>query len=130
MPEGDALHPAANVAKMSAGTPLTDDDRLPWLKAIGARLAELTGAEWGMVASGCAAALTHATSACVAGGNPDLHIRIPNLSASEWHVADAQMPFAALRFGRPVRPASRGVCPHGASRAVDCSTVGQHRRRE
>lgn len=50
------------------------------MAAIGARLAELTRAEWGMVASGCAAALTHATAACVAGGNPDLHIRIPNLS--------------------------------------------------
>src|SRR5262249_56409660 len=30
--------------------------------------------------SGCAAALTHATAACVAGGNPDLHVRIPNLA--------------------------------------------------
>jgi uncharacterized pyridoxal phosphate-dependent enzyme len=50
------------------------------MAAIGARLAEVTKAEWGMVSSGCAAALTHATAACVAGGNPDLHIRIPNLS--------------------------------------------------
>ena len=48
-------------------------------EAVGARLAALTGAEWGMVSSGCAAGLTHATAACVAGGNPDLHIRIPNL---------------------------------------------------
>jgi L-seryl-tRNA(Ser) seleniumtransferase len=48
--------------------------------AIGARLATLTGAEWGLVTSGCAAALTHATAACVAGGNPDLHVRIPNLT--------------------------------------------------
>lgn len=32
--EGDALHPPANVAKMSAGTPLTDDDRWPWLHTI------------------------------------------------------------------------------------------------
>ncbi len=47
--------------------------------AIGARLAELTRAEWGLVTSGCAAALTHATSACVAGGNPDLHVRLPDL---------------------------------------------------
>ncbi|EHH69095.1 gluconokinase [Gluconobacter morbifer G707] len=30
--EGDALHPPANVAKMSAGHPLTDEDRAPWLK--------------------------------------------------------------------------------------------------
>jgi uncharacterized pyridoxal phosphate-dependent enzyme len=50
------------------------------MDAIGARLAELTNAEWGMVSSGCAAALTHATAACVAGGNPDLHVRIPNLN--------------------------------------------------
>ena len=28
--EGDALHPPANVAKMSAGTPLTDDDNYDW----------------------------------------------------------------------------------------------------
>ena len=32
--EGDALHPPANVAKMSAGTPLTDEDRWPWLAVI------------------------------------------------------------------------------------------------
>ena len=37
--EGDRLHPATNVAKMSAGNPLTDDDRWPWLKAIGESLA-------------------------------------------------------------------------------------------
>ena len=34
--EGDDLHPAANIAKMKAGHPLTDADRAPWLKAIGA----------------------------------------------------------------------------------------------
>jgi L-seryl-tRNA(Ser) seleniumtransferase len=50
------------------------------MAAIGARLAELTKADWGMVSSGCAAALTHATAACVAGGNPDLHVRMPNLT--------------------------------------------------
>ena len=32
--EGDAFHPAENVAKMSAGTPLTDADRWPWLERI------------------------------------------------------------------------------------------------
>jgi len=31
------------------------------------------------VTTGCSAALTHATLACVTGGNPDLHIRIPDL---------------------------------------------------
>lgn len=33
--EGDDFHPAANIAKMSAGTPLEDADRWPWLDAIG-----------------------------------------------------------------------------------------------
>ncbi len=32
--EGDELHPSANIAKMSAGIPLTDEDRWPWLQAI------------------------------------------------------------------------------------------------
>jgi gluconokinase len=32
--DGDDLHSAANVAKMRAGTPLTDDDRWPWLDAV------------------------------------------------------------------------------------------------
>jgi carbohydrate kinase (thermoresistant glucokinase family) len=32
--EGDSFHPPANVAKMHAGTPLTDEDRWPWLRAI------------------------------------------------------------------------------------------------
>lgn len=32
--EGDAFHPAANIAKMAAGTPLTDEDRWPWLGLI------------------------------------------------------------------------------------------------
>jgi carbohydrate kinase (thermoresistant glucokinase family) len=34
--EGDDLHPAANVAKMAAGEPLTDADRKPWLEAVAA----------------------------------------------------------------------------------------------
>jgi gluconokinase len=37
--DADAFHPPANIAKMSAGTPLTDEDRWPWLDAIGAHLA-------------------------------------------------------------------------------------------
>ena len=32
--EGDDFHPAANVAKMSAGEPLTDEDRAPWLQTL------------------------------------------------------------------------------------------------
>ncbi|MBL8210208.1 MAG: aminotransferase class V-fold PLP-dependent enzyme [Bryobacterales bacterium] len=48
-------------------------------EAVGRRLAELTGAEWGMVSSGCAAGLKHVAAACVAGGNPEKLLRIPDL---------------------------------------------------
>src|SRR5207244_7156749 len=51
--------------------------------AVGRRLAELTGAEWGMVCAGCAAGLKHVTAACVAGGNPEKLIRIPDLAGFE-----------------------------------------------
>ncbi|MEU4119678.1 gluconokinase [Kitasatospora sp. NPDC028055] len=40
--EADEFHPPANIAKMSAGTPLDDQDREPWLRAIGAWLKEHT----------------------------------------------------------------------------------------
>jgi gluconokinase len=38
--EGDDLHPAANVAKMSAGIPLTDEDRRPFLRAVADAIAQ------------------------------------------------------------------------------------------
>lgn len=38
--DGDDLHPPANVAKMAAGIPLDDDDRAPWLRAVGRTLAD------------------------------------------------------------------------------------------
>lgn len=38
--EADDFHSEANIAKMSAGTPLTDEDRRPWLEAIGGWLRE------------------------------------------------------------------------------------------
>lgn len=37
--EGDSFHPPENVAKMSAGIPLDDNDRAPWLKALAAEIA-------------------------------------------------------------------------------------------
>ncbi len=37
--DADTLHPPANVAKMAAGEPLSDDDRYPWLERVGGWLA-------------------------------------------------------------------------------------------
>ncbi len=45
---------------------------------VGERLAELTGAEWGYVASGCAAALTEIAAAAIAGADPELMARLPD----------------------------------------------------
>jgi gluconokinase len=52
--DADSFHPAANVAKMAAGHPLTDDDRAPWLRAIRAWLDErVTKGEPGIVSCSC-----------------------------------------------------------------------------
>jgi carbohydrate kinase (thermoresistant glucokinase family) len=42
--DADALHPAANIAKMRAGHPLSDADRRPWLAAVAARMDEYAAA--------------------------------------------------------------------------------------
>ena len=52
-------------------------------EGVGKRLAEITGAEWGLVAAGCAAGIKHITAACVTGGNPEKLIRIPDISDLE-----------------------------------------------
>jgi len=70
--------PEVRAAMDSASRHFVQMDELA--DAVGKRLAELTGAQWGMVTAGCAAALKMATAACVAGGNPEkLHL-IPALS--------------------------------------------------
>jgi uncharacterized pyridoxal phosphate-dependent enzyme len=75
---GSLMLPEVRAAMDAAARHYVHLDELA--ESIGARLATLTGAEWGLVTSGCSAALTHATAACIAGGNPDLHVRIPNLA--------------------------------------------------
>ncbi|HEU5059100.1 MAG TPA: gluconokinase [Kofleriaceae bacterium] len=49
--DADSFHPPANLAKMAAGQPLTDEDRAPWLAAIGAWLDERAAAGTGGVAT-------------------------------------------------------------------------------
>ena len=43
--EGDDLHPEANVEKMASGTPLTDEDRWPWLARVAERIREAVARE-------------------------------------------------------------------------------------
>jgi gluconokinase len=52
--DGDKYHPAGNVAKMSAGHPLTDEDRWPWLQAIAGEIERVCKAG-GHVVMACSA---------------------------------------------------------------------------
>ena len=49
--EGDAFHSPANVAKMSAGTPLTDEDRVDWLAALASEIRAAADKGEGLVLS-------------------------------------------------------------------------------
>ena len=49
------------------------------MAAVGARLAKITGAEWGIVTAGCAAAIAGATAACIAGTDPEKSQKMPYL---------------------------------------------------
>lgn len=75
---GSIERPAVREAMEAAAHNFVQYDELA--DGIGQRLADLTGAEWGMVSAGCAAGLKHITAACVTGGNPEKLIRIPDLS--------------------------------------------------
>jgi gluconokinase len=47
--EGDTYHSAENVERMSSGTPLTDDDRAGWLRALAARIQAAKDGDTGLV---------------------------------------------------------------------------------
>src|SRR5436190_18727841 len=65
---GSVERPEVRTAMEAASKDFVQYDELA--DGIGKRLAELTGAEWGMVSAGCAAGMKHVTAACVTGGNP------------------------------------------------------------
>jgi L-seryl-tRNA(Ser) seleniumtransferase len=69
--------PEVQAAQEFAAKHMVQLDEL--MDAVGTRLAAITGAEFGMVSSGCAAAITHATAACLVGGNPDKHVHLPSM---------------------------------------------------
>ena len=68
--EGDTLHPAANIAKMSQGIPLDDADRLPWLKAIAARIDEARTSHRPVIVT--CSALKRAYRDILTGGHDDI----------------------------------------------------------
>jgi gluconokinase len=68
--EGDSFHPPENVAKMHAGTPLTDDDRWPWLRAIAREIDAMR--ERGESAVVACSALKRAYRDILIGARPDV----------------------------------------------------------
>jgi gluconokinase len=70
--DGDRFHPASNVAKMSAGQPLTDEDRWPWLQAIADEIDRVCKAgEHAVIAC---SALKHAYRDILVHGRSDVRI--------------------------------------------------------
>ena len=78
---GTVVRPEVLAAIFEASRHFVQYDELA--EGVGRRLAEITGAEWGMIPAGCAAGLKHVTAACVTGGNPEKLIRIPDLTGME-----------------------------------------------
>lgn len=70
--EGDKFHPRANVAKMESGTPLTDEDRWPWLDAIAAKIDEWRGEGKGGVIT--CSALKRSYRDVLIGGRPQVRL--------------------------------------------------------
>ena len=72
---GSLMLPQVRDAMAEASRHFVNLDEL--MEAAGQRLAELTGAEWGIVTCGSAAAVALATAACVAGNDPVKMLRLP-----------------------------------------------------
>jgi gluconokinase len=81
--DGDRFHPRANVEKMSAGHPLTDEDRWPWLRAIADEIDRVCKQE-GHVVIGCSA-LKRAYRDVLVHGRDD--VRIVYLDGSQELIA-------------------------------------------
>ncbi len=70
--DGDSFHPPSNVAKMSTGQPLSDEDRWPWLRAIAGEIDRLSAAgERGVIAC---SALKHAYREVLVHGRDDVRL--------------------------------------------------------
>lgn len=74
--EGDSFHPAANIRKMSAGIPLTDDDRAGWLDTLAEQLRQAVAAGKLPVLT-CSALSAPTATGCAA--------RCPASASSTWN---------------------------------------------
>ena len=109
--DADEFHPAANIEKMRAGTSLTDDDRWPWLRAIGAWMDERIARNESAVIT--CSALKRSYRDMLLGGRPqvrmvflaaDRQVLARRLAARHGHFFPQQLlgtQFADLELPRP-----------------------------
>ena len=114
--EGDAFHPEANVAKMHAGTPLTDEDRWPWLGLIGDWMSEQEAA--GRSAVVTCSALRRVYRDLLREGRPAvrfLHVTLPEraiadrLEHRQGHYMPPSLLPSQLATLEPLQPDEPGV---------------------
>jgi carbohydrate kinase (thermoresistant glucokinase family) len=119
--DADDLHSAANVAKMAAGTPLEDEDRWPWLAAVGDELAAARAAGTGLVMA-CSALKRSYRDAirARAGGVFFLHLTasedtlVEHLASRQGHFMPPSLLASQLETLEPLHPDEAGA-------AVDAS---------
>jgi gluconokinase len=113
--EGDALHPPANVRKMAAGIPLSDEDRIPWLQSIGRWIGEREAARSSSIVT--CSALRRAYRELVRKRHPSLwfvHLVAPpetlekRIEAREGHYMPASMLGSQLETLEPLERGEPG----------------------
>lgn len=118
--EGDELHPAANVAKMAAGVPLTDQDRAPFLAAVGEAIARERAS--GVVAA-CSALKRGYRDLLRSRAGPvvfvlpwlDREPLLARLEARQWHFMPASLLDSQLADLEPPEPDEEAVVLNGAA---------------
>lgn len=114
--DADDFHPPANIAKMHAGQPLTDEDRWPWLRAIGDWIDERRAAgEHGVVTC---SALKRSYRDLLCGGRPEVRLvyldgsrelLTHRLTARHGHFFPATLLDTQLRDLEPPRPDEHAI---------------------
>jgi gluconokinase len=114
--EGDAYHPAPNVVKMSAGIPLTDDDRAEWLRTLAGEIAAARERGKGVVVS--CSALKRRYRDLLREADPDLrfaHLQGPRgtiaarMQTRLGHYMPITLLDSQLRDLEPLQPGEAGI---------------------
>ena len=117
--DGDSLHPRSSIDKMSAGIPLTDEDRAPWLDIVGELLAK---ADKGVVVACSALRRAYRERISAHAHNATfIHLTIPDtelerrLAARAGHFMPASLLTSQLETLEPLGPDENGFAVDGGS---------------